>query len=167
MKMSNFNKVYDLFLEAYHKYEDHLMKSQKVVHDKGLSGSLIFLLLNSKKKKLDNFNPTTIKDVKLLGKSQSGFKINKKHMEGEIVDVMHKTFKTMLDNDEKKDDKIKEMVRGVKREQMQQFTALQIMGLILLKPEVVREIIQEFEEKRRRLSSINIKAKGIKIAVIH
>ena len=45
-KLGNANILYELFLDGFHKYEDALLKSQRVVHDKGLSGSLIFLLLD-------------------------------------------------------------------------------------------------------------------------
>jgi len=68
VNISNFNESYELFLQAFHKYEDMLYKSQMVVHNQGLNGSLIFLLLNSKKKSLDNMNPVTIKDNRLFRK---------------------------------------------------------------------------------------------------
>jgi hypothetical protein len=47
------------------------MKSQAQVKNEGLNGSLIFMLLTAKKQNLNHFNPTTLKDIKLLKASSN------------------------------------------------------------------------------------------------
>lgn len=163
-KVSNFNEAYELFLQAFHKYEDLLYKSQMVVHNQGLNGSLIFLLLNAKKKTIDSMNPVTIKDTKFLGRKNNMVKPFQKQQDGEVIDVIYSTFKKMLSHEEKKADKIKEMVSSVQYEQLVSFTPMQVMGLILLKPEVLRDIIFEFDEKKKRLVSLSASLKHVKVS---
>lgn len=161
--ISNFNESYELFLQAFHKYEDALYKSQMVVHNQGLNGSLIFLLLNSKKKSIDDLTPVTMKDSRFLGKRSNLTRPFQKQQDGEAIDVIYSTFKKMLDREEKKTDKVKEMVSSVQHDQLLTFTPMQIMGLVLLKPEVLRDIIFEFDEKKKRLIGLSMSLKNVKI----
>ena len=165
LKISNFNEAYEIFMTAFHKYEDLLYKSQMVVHNQGLNGSLIFLLLNSKKKALESMNPVTQKDARfILGKKANSVNPFRKQQDGEVIDVIYSTFKKMLSQEEKKSDKVKDMVSSVQYEQLMAFTPLQVMGLILLKPEVLRDVIVEFDEKKKRLMTISISLKNVKIS---
>lgn len=163
VSISNFNESYELFLQAFHKYEDALYKSQMVVHNQGLNGSLIFLLLNSKKKSIDDLAPVTMKDSRLLGKRSNLTKPFQKQQDGEAIDVIYSTFKKMLDREEKKMDKVKEMVSSVQHDQLLTFTPMQIMGLVLLKPEVLKDIIFEFDEKKKRLIGLSLSLKNVRI----
>ena len=163
LKFTNFNELYELFLQSFHKYEGMLYKSQMVVHNQGLNGSLIFLLLNSKKRTLDTLDPVTMKDTKLLAKRNNIVKPFQKQQEGEVIDVVYSTFKRMLQQEEKKNDKVKEMVSSVQYDQLLTFTPMQVMGLVLLKPEVLRDIIFEFDDKKKRLRSVYLSLKNIKI----
>jgi len=165
LKISNFNEAYEIFMTAFHKYEDLLYKSQMVVHNQGLNGSLIFLLLNSKKKALEAMNPVTQKDARfILGKKANSVNPFRKQQDGEVIDVIYSTFKKMLSQEEKKSDKVKDMVSSVQYEQLMAFTPMQVMGLILLKPEVLRDVIVEFDEKKKRLMTISISLKNVKIS---
>ena len=165
LKISNFNEAYEIFMTAFHKYEDILYKSQMVVHNQGLNGSLIFLLLNSKKKSLESMNPVTQKDARfVLGKKTNSVNHFRKQQDGEVIDVIYSTFKKMLSQEEKKSDKVKDMVSSVQYDQLMAFTPMQVMGLILLKPEVLRDVIVEFDEKKKRLMTISISLKNVKIS---
>jgi len=165
LKISNFNEAYEIFMTAFHKYEDILYKSQMVVHNQGLNGSLIFLLLNSKKKSLESMNPVTQKDARfVLGKKANSVNPFRKQQDGEVIDVIYSTFKKMLSQEEKKSDKVKDMVSSVQYDQLMAFTPMQVMGLILLKPEVLRDVIVEFDEKKKRLMTISISLKSVKIS---
>jgi len=72
----------------------------------------------------------------------------------------------MLDREDKKADKVKEMVSSVQYDQLLTFTPMQIMGLVLLKPEVLRDVIFEFDEKKKRLMGLSLSLKNVKVSEI-
>lgn len=166
MKTANFYYLFELLTESFHKTESELLKTQKKVHDQGLNGSLIFLLMNSKQKSIQNYDPITAKDVRNLGRSQSQFKRHPKQMDGEALDNVYTTFKTMIEVEEQKNDKTLDMLKNLKPEQIERFTPHQIMGIILLRPEAIKSIFNEFEQKRRRLNNLQDNLKAVKISQI-
>jgi hypothetical protein len=85
-------------------------------------------------------------------------------MEGETIDLVYKTFTNMMHNEQQKNDKVEEMIKSINPIQLQNFTALQLMGLVLLKPESIKSIFATFEDKRRRLTHLNGSLKVIKIS---
>jgi len=163
-KFSNFHSVYDLLIDSFHHYESLLVRSQQRGHEEGMKGSLIFLLMNSKKKTLDSFEPITVKDTKRLEKRKYDKVIKPyyKHSEGEAVDVMYRVIKQLQGEKEKKPDKREELLKGIRVEHLSTFNALQLMGLVLLKPEIIRDILTEFDIKNRKLGFLMAEVKSIK-----
>jgi hypothetical protein len=85
-------------------------------------------------------------------------------MEGETIDLVYKTFTNMMHQEQQKNDKVDEMVKSINPIQLQNFTALQLMGLLLLRPDAIKSIFAMFEEKRRRLTHLNGSLKLVKIS---
>lgn len=84
-------------------------------------------------------------------------------MEGETIDLVYKTFTDMMHHESHKIDRIDEMMKTINPNSIYNFTVLQIMGLILLKPEPFRRIFNDFEEKRRKMGSVSASLKTVKV----
>jgi hypothetical protein len=164
-KISNHNKLYDLFLDCYGYHENLVYKTQKIAKGQNLNGSLIFLLMNSKQRNMRNLSPVNMKDTSQLEKKSYQFKPKAyvKESEYEIIDSMYKAFKGMIDKTTETD-KIKLLLQSVKKEHFDGFTSMQLMGLILLRPELVNEIIREFDEKGKKMMQLSLQLKKTKVS---
>lgn len=164
-KISNHNKLFDLFLDCYHYHENLVYKTQKIAKGQNLNGSLIFLLMNSKQRNMRNLSPVTMKDASTLEKKNYAYKGKPyvKESEYEIIDSMYKAFKGMMDKNNETD-KIKVLLQSVKKDHFDSFTAMQLMGLILLRPELVNEVLREFEDKGKSMVQLSVQLKKTKVS---
>ena len=156
---SNFLELNSLYADCWTLLERLVMRSQEFSSPKGMQGSLLFVLLASRNNKPLVKDGPSILNLKSAAKSKTPFR---RQQEGEAVDVIYETFQRMLKPDLLEEAKAKVLSRTVSAQAIRGFSALQIMGLLLIREDIAGEMKDEFAHKSRLVGSVFSEVKSRK-----
>ena len=160
-KCSQYVMLAQLFNDCCHNYQDYLLKSQQSSSLKGLHGTLLFVLLQAKKQEpISEYGPTMDTIRNFHRQSVRSFR---RRSEGENTDIAAKVFERAKKAEKLKQDNNRAMISHLSNEDIENFSPLQLFGLLLIRKEAERSFRELFTQKLKLISNLFRLVKEIRL----